>query len=338
MPTPRIDIWLPVYNAATTLPEALASIQAQTLTKFRIIAVDDGSTDASPEQLRLAAKTDPRLLVDYQAHQGLVPTLQRCAELSDAPFVFRADADDVNHPERLRLQLDCLQSAVLPTLVGARIGQFPETLRGPGMRRYTDWINSLTTPELLLRDRLAECPIIHSAFAFRRDAYDRAGGYRLQSGPEDLDLLLRLVEQGGTLAVPKSRDPLVWWRLREDSLQRTDCRYQLEGFLEVKLQHLLRLNLIGNRPIIIWGQTQSGKWLARRLQALKTPVAAFIDRDPRKIGHSPYGIPVLDFATFQPSSDHLHLGLVRRNNARETLRSRLLQADLKEWTDFVLLQ
>ncbi|HNB55128.1 MAG TPA: glycosyltransferase, partial [Anaerolineales bacterium] len=46
---PPVSILLPCYNAAATLPDALASLTAQTLTDFEVIAVDDGSTDATAD-------------------------------------------------------------------------------------------------------------------------------------------------------------------------------------------------------------------------------------------------------------------------------------------------
>ena len=49
MPTlrfvPRVSVIIPAHNAAAYLPEALASVEAQTYVDWEIVAVDDGSSD-----------------------------------------------------------------------------------------------------------------------------------------------------------------------------------------------------------------------------------------------------------------------------------------------------
>ena len=45
----RLDIIMPVYNTADYLDQCLQSIAGQTMTDWRLIIVDDGSTDGSPQ-------------------------------------------------------------------------------------------------------------------------------------------------------------------------------------------------------------------------------------------------------------------------------------------------
>ena len=44
---PQVSVLMPFRNAADTLDECLDSIQAQDLEDFELLAVDDGSEDAS---------------------------------------------------------------------------------------------------------------------------------------------------------------------------------------------------------------------------------------------------------------------------------------------------
>ena len=44
---PAVTVVTPVHDAAGTLAEAVASVQAQTMGSWEMILVDDGSADAS---------------------------------------------------------------------------------------------------------------------------------------------------------------------------------------------------------------------------------------------------------------------------------------------------
>ena len=79
---PELAVLLPIFNAQETLADALDSLLRQTHRAFRVIAVDDGSTDATREILaeaqilwsREAMEGGPRLKVMlHAAREGIVP-------------------------------------------------------------------------------------------------------------------------------------------------------------------------------------------------------------------------------------------------------------------------
>ncbi len=92
------------------LPAALASLRRQTLEDWELVAVDDGSTDATPQLLRAAAAADARIRVLTRPAEGLVSALNAGLEACRAPLVARMDGDDVCHPRRLALQSDYLHA------------------------------------------------------------------------------------------------------------------------------------------------------------------------------------------------------------------------------------
>ena len=51
MSTPSVSVLMPVYNGAPWIAEALASVLSQTLESTELIAIDDGSTDATRDLL-----------------------------------------------------------------------------------------------------------------------------------------------------------------------------------------------------------------------------------------------------------------------------------------------
>ena len=97
-----IDVILPVYNAASTVREAISSLQQQTVKDIRIIIVDDGSTDQTPHILTEIANCDDRITLLRKSNSGIVEALNAGLELSRADFIARQDADDISNSTRFR--------------------------------------------------------------------------------------------------------------------------------------------------------------------------------------------------------------------------------------------
>ena len=152
MPDPLVSVLMPVYQAATTLRATLESLRAQSLARFEIVAVDDGSTDESAGILQAWRQTDPRLRVDARPHSGLTQALNHGLRLCSAPFVARLDADDVAAPERLAKQVEFLQRHGDVSVLGTRIECFPAAAVRQGYRVYEEWQNGLIEHDQIVRE------------------------------------------------------------------------------------------------------------------------------------------------------------------------------------------
>jgi len=78
---PLVSVIMPVYNSEKYLISAIRSVLEQTYDNFELICVDDGSTDLSPEILRLQ-QPDSHLKIITQKNQG--PSAARNAGLDVA--------------------------------------------------------------------------------------------------------------------------------------------------------------------------------------------------------------------------------------------------------------
>jgi hypothetical protein len=78
-----------------------------------------------------------------------------------------------------------------------------------------------------------------------------------------------------------------------------------------------------------------GKTFARALLAAGTPVEAFVEVDPRKIGQEIHGATVLDTGAGLARAGVIHLAAVGQAGVRRTLRALLSAAGLREGADFV---
>jgi glycosyltransferase involved in cell wall biosynthesis len=132
-PAPLISVVLPVYNAGTVLPQALASIYRQTCREWELILLDDGSTDGCMSGF---SSSDSRVrVVQDRRNLGLAARLNQGIDLARGRYVARMDQDDIAYPGRLEAQMKFLDEhpdvdlAATRALVfrddGSVVGLFP---------------------------------------------------------------------------------------------------------------------------------------------------------------------------------------------------------------------
>ncbi len=336
MRTPVVSVLMPVRDSAATLPAAVASICRQSLGDFEVIAVDDGSTDSSRAILDEWARRDGRVRVESSGGAGLVAALETGRRRVRAPLVARMDADDVSHPERLRLQVRHLQEHPRLAGTGCRVRLFPRGRMRAGWRRYEGWVNSLTSAEQIRRERFVESPLVHPSVVLRTEALEQAGGYRDEDWPEDYDLWLRLMHSGKSLdKVPRT---LLFWRVSPRRHSLTHPRYLPGRFLDLKLAHLMAGPMKNISNVVLWGAGKNGRRWARRLAGRGVRVEGFIDVDPAKIGRQLNGIPVCGPERAGQPGLPFVLGAVAAAGARPLIREALSRAGKIEGPDFLFVQ
>jgi glycosyltransferase involved in cell wall biosynthesis len=327
---------LPCYNAGATLNEALDSLVRQTLWDFEIIAVDDGSTDATQQILQARATVDARLNLLPRQHEGIIATLNAGLAQCTAPYVARMDADDCAHPERLEKQVAYLDAHPETVVVSCRVAAFPAGQVRQGFAIYLDWLNSLLSDEEIRREIFVESPLPHPSLTFRRQALLQVGGYQDRGWAEDYDLLLRCYLSGARFA--KLPEVLLEWREHPQRLTRTDSRYSLENFLRAKAFYLVQGPLAGRDAVIIWGAGMIGRRLGKQLARLGAPLVAFIDIDPRKIGRTRHSLPILPpealLDLWPGYANPVILAAVGARGARWLIRQRLTDMGFEEGLDW----
>ncbi len=186
----RVSVLLPVRDAEAHLAASLESLILQSEARIEIIAIDDGSGDATPRILSGMAARDQRITVVRQPRDGLVAALNRGLALARAGLVARMDGDDIAHPERLARQAAFLEAHPDVAVVGSAIRV---------VDRHGQWLRDQaypTAPAAVARAlEQANC-LAHPSVMLRREAVLAAGGYRRAFAmAEDFDLWLRLSER-----------------------------------------------------------------------------------------------------------------------------------------------
>jgi len=182
---PLITVGLPVWNAMPYLPEAMESLLAQSYSDFEILAIDDGSTDASLDYL--LSIRDSRLRVISQENHGLTAVLNRMLNEVSSPWLARHDADDVAYPQRLARTVQQIKErpdagmfySLAEYYPATSVGEFRCTKGAPGEIR-----------DLVLSGYLPA--ICHPSVTLNVAKAKELGGYRFNLFVEDIDLWWRM--------------------------------------------------------------------------------------------------------------------------------------------------
>ena len=99
----HLSVILPAHDVAPFLPEALATLRAQTFADWECVAVDDGSGDASGRILDETARAEPRLRVVHQPNAGVGAARNRAIARATGTAVCFLDGDDTVAPDWLAM-------------------------------------------------------------------------------------------------------------------------------------------------------------------------------------------------------------------------------------------
>lgn len=164
-----MSIIIPTYNRAHLIGETLDSILAQTYTNWECIVVDDGSTDETESFIATYLKKDTRFQY-LNRPSGRLKGANACRnygfEHANGAYVNFFDSDDVMHQDKLKLQVQQLESnpeydfTVCQTLV------FEKTIKNTiGLRKegiYTkDFFNAFVANKIKW---LTQAPLFKTSF------------------------------------------------------------------------------------------------------------------------------------------------------------------------------
>lgn len=333
---PLVSVVLPARNAAATIARAVASIQSQTLRDWELVALDDGSKDATRFILIEMAQLDPRIRV-LRTKAGIAGALNAGIAAATGEFVARMDADDECAPDRLEKQAAFLAARPEIGVVGCRVDFGGDRAVSAGYALHVDWVNSLLTPEEIHLNRFVESPFAHPSVMFRRVLVQEHGGYRDGEFPEDYELWLRWMDLDVKMA--KLPETLLTWHDLPERASRTDPRYSPEAFYQLKAHWLaewLKRELPPERSVWVWGAGRPTRQRAAHLAAEGVKIAGYIDVDAKKTNKKIGGVPVVGADRLPPKETGFVLGYVGTRGARDLIRAALVKSGRREGLDFLM--
>ena len=95
---PLVSVIVAAYNVERYLSAALESVLAQTYRNLEILAVDDGSTDKTPDICDAYARKDSRIRVIHKENGGLSDARNAALQIASGDYIAYLDGDDRMQP------------------------------------------------------------------------------------------------------------------------------------------------------------------------------------------------------------------------------------------------
>jgi glycosyltransferase involved in cell wall biosynthesis len=186
-----ISVIIPCYNQAHFLGEAIESVLAQTYPHFKILVVDDGSTDNTAD----VAASYPYVRYIRQDNQGLSTARNTGLRHSTGQCLVFLDADDRLLADALERGLACLKANPECAFTVGRYQVIAADssflAEGPQHRMVGDHYATLLQ---------RKCIPVPAAVMYQRWAFDHVGGFdTTQSPTADCELYLRISRQFPTV-------------------------------------------------------------------------------------------------------------------------------------------
>ena len=213
---PRVSVLIPAHNAAHILPDALASLVAQSFEDWEAVVVDDASTDSTFEVAQASGDSRVRV-IRCDENRGPAGARNLAAAESSGELVALLDADDAWMPEYLERQVSCFDAeearsaGVGIVACDARVVTEDGVEVGTHLKRLPIRVDGIDI------DRMLRGNAVYISALFPRVAGEEAGWFdRGLRGTEDHDLWLRILETGRRAVL--NREALAIYRLSHGSV------------------------------------------------------------------------------------------------------------------------
>ncbi len=227
---PLVSVVIPAYNAQDFIAATVRSVLAQTHAALEVIVVDDRSKDRTADVVDDLAAQDPRVrLVRLEKNFG-APAGPRNIGVAQAAgeWVAFLDADDIWHPDKLRLQLEALGRTgarfcctKMQDFADEKELAFPPVANPP--------TRAMTFRSILTKPRVPTSSVVADTQLLRRHPFNEDMSYKAR---EDFDCWLRCHEEIGSSV--KIEVPLIGYRVSANQISGSKLKMMKRHF------HVLR--------------------------------------------------------------------------------------------------
>lgn len=233
---PLISVVIPLYKPNFGyFRECLSSVRSQTLSNFEIILISDFISN----EIRAYVESinDERIkLIENKEKLGFQKSLNKGVKLSKGEYIARMDSDDICYSNRFEDQIKFFEENKDYALAGSNIIIIDENGRKIGIRNFPHTYSEIKSKIHIY------ITFSHSAVMFKRDAFNKLGGYdeNIKEG-EDYDLWLRFVKNYKCGNINK---PLLCYRYSFNTLLTGNVKNAIKGTIKVKLRAVKRYGYV----------------------------------------------------------------------------------------------
>jgi glycosyltransferase involved in cell wall biosynthesis len=220
---PLVTVCVTFYNLGAYLPEALASLAAQTYSKLEVLVINDGSTDeASIRVFEEQQRLYPQFRFMSQANAGVGATRNRGIAEAKGAYFIPMDADNIAAAYMVERLVEGIRGRHDLSALTCYFLAFKETAditRGNFCYAYRPTGGSYVMGSL-------ENVYGDTTAIYEVEALQAVGGYETDrdTATEDWELFVKLVNAGRRVDVLP--EYLFYYRHREESRIRTTSRYR----------------------------------------------------------------------------------------------------------------
>ena len=234
---PAVSVIMGVCNSAQFLGAAVASLQAQTLTDWELVIVDNGSTDGGVAAL-LARQPDSRIRVFHHLKPlGPGPALAAACREACGRYLAVLDSDDIAMPRRLEIQHAYLELRPEVIMLGTAVELIDEASKVLGREPHVAVHEDIFTVTAYFH------ALRHSSVMFRRELLERVQYRGMLGAAADHDFFARTAEVGRIEVLPA---PLCRYRLQAGSVSHRHDQGTISRALVCMLTHRRRRGLPEN--------------------------------------------------------------------------------------------
>jgi len=239
---PVVSVYMPVFNAATYLPEAIESILSQSFTQFEFIIIDDASTDKSWKVIQKYARLDKRIRAfRNKLNLGVSLSSNIAISMARGKFLARMDADDISSLDRLEKQVKFFSQNQQSILLGGQCAIINESNQIIGFKSFP------LSPHKVLIDMLFWAVPVQQGFMMinLKKLPKNFSWYQAnQSSAEEIDLFFKLGKYGEFANLPEN---LYFYRQLPNSLSHRNPKSTF--FLTLQSRFIALKN--GYRPSLL---------------------------------------------------------------------------------------
>ncbi|MDG1331892.1 MAG: glycosyltransferase [Crocinitomicaceae bacterium] len=329
---PLVSIIMAVKDTAPYLHDCIDSILNQTYQNWELIAVNDHSSDATPDILKAYSEQDARVRYFDSDKPKLIPTLQVAYAQVKGELINRMDSDDKMPLDKIEVLVNEWLKYGKGTVIAGGTEHFvDEGEVGDGFLKYERWLNEVARTSSHYQEIYKECVIPSHCWIIHKEDFDAVDAFNPLIYPEDYDLCFRFYRHG--LKVVGIDKVLHFWRDRSNRISRTWEEYKDNRYFDLKLRFFYELDRDRARPLVLWGAGRNGKDMARLIQSYDDTFHWVCDNE-NKIGRDIYGVIMEHFDTVPSIANPQIMVVVSSPDGKKDILQQLTQWNKKPVKDF----